>query len=210
MSAQQVRDSASWNSRIRDKEFVDAIIESGGQSFVCHQIILATSSTVFCAMFQADMREKETRKVFIEDIKPEVIALMLHWIYTGSNENGPPLCSGYTTNRAVEPHSLRRISPIENVPDEMSMELLRAADKYQLDKLKELCEANLCSILHVTNALELLVFGYLHNATRLKNAALKLVARNQATLSKTKVYQDFLIQFPRLACEVKSSQSHMD
>ena len=150
---------------------------------MCHQIILATSSPVFCAMFQADMREKETRTVVIQDVEPEIICLLLHWIYSGS---------------------------IENVPDEMSMELLRAADKYQLDKLKELCEANLCSILHVTNVLELLVLGYLHNATRLKNAALKLVARNQATLGKTKVYQDFLIQFPRLACEVKSSQSHMD
>ena len=92
----------------------------------------------------------------------------------------------------------------------MFIELLRAADKYQLDKLKELCEANLCSILNPTNVLELLVFGYLHNATRLKNAALKLVARKRATLSKTKVYQDFLIQFPRLAGEVESSQSHMD
>ena len=99
----------------------------------------------------------------------------------------------------------------------MFIELLRAADKYQLDKLKELCEANLCSILHVTNGLELLVFGYLHNATRLKNAAIKLVARNWATLRETKVFQDFLIQypglawdsFPRLAGEVPGP-SHMN
>ena len=195
MSAEQVRDSASWNSGIRDKEFVDAAIECGGQSFNCHQIILATSSPVFCAMFQADMREKETRTVVIQDVEPEIICLLLRWIYSSNRNRRKWIYSG----------------SIENVPDEMSMELLRAADKYQLDKLKELCEANLCSILHETNVLEFLVLGYLHNATRLKNAALKLVARNRTTLSKTKVFQDFLIQFPRLASEVnKSSQSHMD
>ena len=72
MSAEQWqwRDSASWNSGIRDEEFVDAAIECGGQSFMCHQIILATSSPIFCAMFQADMREKETRTVVIQDIEP--------------------------------------------------------------------------------------------------------------------------------------------
>ena len=200
MSAEQVRrDSASWNGGIRDKEFVDALIECGGQSFMCHQIILATSSPVFCAMFQADMREKETRTVFIQDIEPEIICLLLHWIYSGSIENAALLqtCKRQTRNSQI-------------CNNEMFIELLRAADKYQLDKLKELCEANLCSILNPTNVLELLVFGYLHNATRLKNAALKLVARKRATLSKTKVYKDFLIQFPTLAGEVESSQSHMD
>ena len=184
MSAGQARDSVNggWNRGIIDKEFVDAKIEcgAGGQSFMCHQIILATSSPVFCAMFQADMREKETRKVVIEDIKPEVIALMLHWIYSGW---------------------------IDSFREKEPLELLQAADKYQLDGLKELCEAKLCSILDVTNVIELLVFGDLHNATRLKNVALKMVARNQATLNKSKVYQDFLIQFPRLAGEVKSSRS---
>ena len=182
MRTGQVRDSVDvgWNSGIRDKEFVDAEIECGGQSFMCHQIILATSSPVFCAMFQADMREKETRKVVIEDIRPEVMALVLEWIYFGC---------------------------IESCREKEPLELLQAADKYQLDKLKELCEANLCSILDVTNVIELLVFGDLHNATRLKNVALKMVARNQVTLNKSKVYQDFLIQFPRLAGEVKSSRS---
>ena len=182
MSAGQARDSVNggWNRGIIDKEFVDAKIEcgAGGQSFMCHQIILATSSPVFCAMFQADMREKETRKVVIEDIKPEVIALMLQWIYSGWID--------FFEKEPLEP-----------------LELLQAADKYQLDGLKELCEAKLCSILDVTNVIYLLVFGDLHNATRLKNVALKMVARNQAKLSKTKVYQDFLIQFPRLAGEVQ-------
>ena len=47
-------------------------------------------------------------------------------------------------------------------------ELLAAADQYQLEKLKELCEVKLCSKLDVSNCIDLLLLGDLHHALTLK------------------------------------------
>ena len=64
---------------LADKEFSDVEILCDGSVFPCHQIILAARSPVFRAMLQADMKEKETRKIDIEDSKPEIVGEMLRF-----------------------------------------------------------------------------------------------------------------------------------
>ena len=44
-------------------------------------------SPVFRAMFQADMAEKKTKKVDIQDLHPDVVAEMLQFIYSGNTPN---------------------------------------------------------------------------------------------------------------------------
>ena len=67
-----------------DKEFTDIKIQCEGQSFDCHIAILAGRSPVFKAMFQSNMKEKETQKVAIDDFTPNVVAEMLNFIYMGT------------------------------------------------------------------------------------------------------------------------------
>lgn len=38
-------------------------------------------------MFQADMAEKKTKKVDIQDLHPDVVAEMLQFIYSGNTPN---------------------------------------------------------------------------------------------------------------------------
>ncbi|KAI9563144.1 hypothetical protein GHT06_010601 [Daphnia sinensis] len=47
-----------------------------------HAIILSARSSVFAAMFQCGMREANTRKVCIKDIKPDIFKQLLHYIYS--------------------------------------------------------------------------------------------------------------------------------
>ena len=106
--------SEHFGKLFNDKEFSDVEIKCDGEIFNCHQAILSTRSDVFRAMFQADMTESLTKKVNIEDIDSEVVRELLHFIYTGSVN--------------------------ENVLKEKARELLAAADMYQLDVLKNICE----------------------------------------------------------------------
>ena len=160
-----------------NKKFSDVKIISGNEEFHCHRIILSARSPVFEAMFRSDMIENNSEEVCIQDIDPEVVREILHFIYTGAPST-------------------------ETVMEEIGKELLGAAEMYQLDLLKNKCEEKLCSSLDVSNSVELLVLADLHQASMLRRMALSLVARNMDTIVNTDVYKDFIIRHPVLTLEV--------
>lgn len=169
--------SQHFASALNDNRFSDVKIKCGERVFECHQLILSLRSPVFQAMFEADMREKRDREVSVQNIRPEVIAEMLHFIYSGSISNG-------------------------NEFDEVASELLGAADQYQLELLKNICEDKLCLKLEVSNSIEFLVLGDLHQASNLKKMALRLVAKNICSIVNTDVYMSFHKDHPLLSLEV--------
>ena len=65
------------------KELCDVQLQCGEKIFDCHKFMLSARSPVFRAMFQAEMEEKKTNKVDINDLDPDILAEMLHFIYTG-------------------------------------------------------------------------------------------------------------------------------
>ena len=158
------------------KEFSDVEIECDGEIFNCHMNILSTRSDVFRAMFQADMTENRTKKVTIKDIDSDVVRGMLLFIYTGAT-NG-------------------------NVFKEKSRELFAAANMYQLDILKNICEDHLCSDLQINNAIENLIFGDTHQASKLRRMAMRVIARNIVKLVGTEEYQDLVKHHSLLAAEI--------
>ena len=118
------------------KEMSDIQIKCGDKTFEAHQVILSTWSPVFRGMFQAEMKEKETKTVEIQDLDPDVMLEMLKFFYIGS-------CNIHQKN-----------------PDpEDVMGLLEAADKYQVDVLKDKCEEAMISILEPNNCLRILDFA---------------------------------------------------
>ena len=151
-------------------------VECDGEIFNCHINILSTRSDVFRAMFQSDMTENITKKVTIQDIDSDVAREMLHFIYTGGT-NG-------------------------NLSIEKSKKLLAAAERYQLDVLKSICEDHLCSNLQINNALENLVFGDIHRASMLRWMALQVIARNLVKVVETEEYQNLVKHHPSLAAEI--------
>jgi len=162
---------------IAENNLSDLEITCDEQVFYCHQLILSARSPVFLAMFQADMKENRSKKVHIKDVKKAVFSELLHFIYTGKVSSDDSL-------------------------KEQAREILASANMYQLDLLKKLCEAHLVSTLNASNCLDLLVLGDLHQATRLKKAALNSVSMNLASLIEKDVYKDFLKQYPELVFEV--------
>ena len=158
-------------------KFSDVKITCGEEVFYCHRCILSVSSSVFEAMFLSDMTENISRIVNIKDIKPEVVKEMLYFIYNGETLT-------------------------ENSTHEFVMDLLRAADQYKLNLLKVRCEERLCSILEVSNSVELLVLADLHGAPKLRRMALRMVTRNIFAIIFTDAYEELNDRHPSLVLEI--------
>ena len=154
-------------------EYADITIVCGDEKFKCHKNILASRSPVFKTMFDADMKEKEAGSVEIKNMTPEVLENMLKYIYTSE---APDI-------------------------DTLTEDLFAAAEQYQLEKLKELCEAKLCSKIEVANCIEILVLADLYQATTLKVTALKFVADNIGNMDASE-WKKTLIAYPNLLVEV--------
>jgi len=157
-----------------NEEFADCKVVCRERVFDCHMFMLSSRSPVFRAMFSNNMEEATTKKVEIKDLSPEVVEDMLEFIYTG---NIPNLSQG-------------------------AGELLGAAEKYQLDQLKNICEDKLCSTTNIDNAVANLVLGDMYQAHHLKKMALSFVVKNMSTVVRTRDWKNHLLNQPLLMAEV--------
>jgi len=165
------------DSALVSKNHCDVIIKCGEKEFDCHQIILTSRSPVLATMLRIkqESSRKEKGKVCVEikDMNLAVFEDLLKYIYTGNSPN-------------VDSH-------VE--------ELFAAADRYELEQLKELCEVKLCSRLAISNCIDLLILADLHRGQTLRAAALQYVSKN---IHKIKAcdWQESLIANPTLMAEV--------
>lgn len=150
-----------------DKKFSDAQIMVGDRVFNVHKCILDARSDYFSAMFGSEMKEKRENEVKIKDVSHEVMQEVLRFIYTGRANN----------------------------LEILKADLFIAADEYNIEGLKTLCEDALIRDLRVENALDLLVFADQYNSGSIKEAAMKFfnVHRKQiVSLKGTKAVTDAL------------------
>jgi len=165
-----------------NRDFADVKVACGDRVFECHQFMLSARSPVFRAMFQADMTEAASKRVDIQDLASDVVNDMLVYIYTGNTPN------------------LSRVAG----------ELLGAADKYQLEQLKALCEERLCSSLEIGNCVTYLVLGDMYQAHQLKRMALSFVVKNMSSVVRSKDWKERLICQPSLMAEVMEAMARKE
>ena len=88
----------------------------------------------------------------IDDLDKDVLHNLLLFIYTGKVEEGL---------------------------EEKAFGMLTAAEYYDLKVLKHKCEELLCEKLDIDNALEMLVFADLNNASILRSQAVRFITANR-------------------------------
>ncbi|UYV61388.1 SPOPL [Cordylochernes scorpioides] len=156
------------------QKFSDVILNVNGREFYAHKAILAARSPVFSAMFEHEMEEKKQNRVDITDMDHEVLREMLRFIYTGRAPN----------------------------LDRMADDLLAAADKYALDRLKVLCEEALSSSLSVETAADVLILADMHSADQLKAHAIDFINTRHATdVMETAGWKSMVFRQPHLIAE---------
>lgn len=150
--------------------FADCILASGNKEFKVHKAILAARSPVFSAMFEHGMAEARNDRVQIDDVDPDVLKEMLRFMYTGLAPN----------------------------MERMADDLLAAADKYQLERLKVLCEQAMCMSLSNENSCDTLTLADLHSAEHLKMQAIEYINLHANEVMETDGWKVLVKEHPQL------------
>jgi speckle-type POZ protein len=160
---------------ITDDKFADFVFKVGNVKIPAHRVILAARSPVFAAMFQHDMTENKTNETEITDVTPAAFKALLRFIYTGHCE-------------------------VENLEEQ----LLVAANKYDIQDLKQICAKEMRKKLTVDNAVDLLIFSDLHQAKDLKDGAIRFINKNAPAVMKTPSWTNFPKSHQHLVYELYS------
>ncbi|XP_062227709.1 BTB/POZ and MATH domain-containing protein 1-like [Phragmites australis] len=152
----------------------DVTLVVSGESFAAHKAILASRSPVFMAEFFGHMKEKLLQRVEIKDMEAAVFRAMLSFIYTDS-----------------VPEPGRQEDGII-----IAQHLLVAADRYGLDRLKSMCEDELCNGLSVETAATTLALAEQHGCSRLKDGCVEHIAANLDAVMATEGYKHLMASFP--------------
>ncbi|KAJ3687077.1 hypothetical protein LUZ61_016241 [Rhynchospora tenuis] len=138
----------------------DVTFEVNGQTFNAHMCILAMRSKVFRAQFFGPLKEKSGTIIKIEDMEAPVFKSLLDFIYS---ETIPEF---EETDESEKKHNL-------------AQHLLVAADRYDLERLKIMCENILYGNINKSNVISFLLLAERNNCIHLKEACLKLLASSQ-------------------------------
>ncbi|XP_049366475.1 BTB/POZ and MATH domain-containing protein 3 isoform X1 [Solanum verrucosum] len=172
----------------------DIVFWVGEEAFKGHKLILAARSPVFRAQFFGLLGNPKTDELEIEDIEPSVFKAMLQYIYS---DELPDLIeiTGSTstcTSTIVMQH------------------LLAAADRFGLDRLKELCEAKLCEEVNVDTVATTLSLAEQHRCPQLKAICLKFAATNLGVVMQKDGFKHLEESCPLLLSELLETVASVD
>ncbi|KAK1643429.1 hypothetical protein QYE76_061234 [Lolium multiflorum] len=144
---------------LKNKDAADLTIQVGGQSFSAHRCVLAARSPVFKAELLGAMKENSGTPIEICDMEANVFKSLLHFIYT---DKLPPVLESASNNGAGQLA--------------MAGHLLVAADRYDIGRLKLICEEKLCNQIDSKMVATSLALAEQHGFHDLKEACLKFLA----------------------------------
>ena len=159
----------------------DVTFEVDDEKMPAHKIILQARSPVFKALLTGPMREGHEGSVAIQDVKAPVFKALLHFAYSDalpSDLQGPRL----------------------EVP--MAQHLLAAADRFQLIRLRCICEQRLCETVEVETVATTLALAEQNNARELKRVCLEFVSKHLQPVMATEGYQYMTMTCPQLQSEL--------
>lgn len=151
------------------------LVANDGQEFPAHVLILSSRSPVFAAMFIHDMKEQREKSVTIDDLNSQAVKGLLDFIYTD----------------AFPPESLV-----------LTEQLLYAAHKYSIPRLKRFCEEVMAAGLNTENAAEFLSAAHLYEATQLRIAAKHFTARHIREVKQTQGWKNLHSNSPHIVDEI--------
>lgn len=85
--------------------------------------------------------------------------------------------------------------------EKMADDLLAAADKYDLERLKMLCEESLCNNLSNETAADILILADMHSANQLKFHAIEFINSHATDVMETTGWKQMITRHPHLVAE---------
>ncbi|KAG8378623.1 hypothetical protein BUALT_Bualt07G0004700 [Buddleja alternifolia] len=147
---------------LESRQGADVFFKVAGESFCAHKCILAAHSPVFMSRLSDDHQPQE---IVIPDIEPRTFKALLWFIYTG---------------RILEEEQEAFGDSAPLILKSFWGKMLAAADQFELEGLKMVCESRILERLSGESVAYLLHLADLYHATELKDACFKFLAENQA------------------------------
>ncbi|XP_004503177.1 BTB/POZ and MATH domain-containing protein 3 [Cicer arietinum] len=174
----------------------DMVFKVKSESFKAHKLILAARSPVFRAQFFGLVGDPCLEEVVVEDIEPFIFKAMLLFIYSDKLPDidevmgSIPMCS-YTV---------------------MVQHLLAAADLYNLDRLKMLCESKLSEEINTETVATTLALAEQHHCPQLKAICLKFIANptNLGAVMQSEAFLHLKESCPSMLLELLETFASVD
>lgn len=156
----------SLHRMLTDAIYTDVTIDTKNGSISAHRAVLSACSPVFRSMFSHGLAEKELSVVKICDMSTKVCRVFLDYIYG---------------NLAAEEFVAHRLA------------LIRAADKYDMADLKDVCHESLLEDIDAKNVLERLQVAHLYRLQRLKAGCLRYLVNFRKVYEVIDEFNEFLL-----------------
>ena len=166
------------NKLFMAKNTFDLKIICEGKILECHKNVLCCRSDIFDVMFSNDeMIEAQSREVEINDIQADTMETFLYFLYHDQVQD----------NKMI------------------NAKLLRAAHKYNVLELMEVCTDYLKKNLSFENATDVLVSAHLTDKKDLFEIASDFIYENKGKVVKTIAWDEFKKTNPTMAIDIFSS-----
>uniref|UniRef100_A0ACD6A1Q6 Uncharacterized protein n=1 Tax=Avena sativa TaxID=4498 RepID=A0ACD6A1Q6_AVESA len=146
---------------LKNMDGADVTFQVGGERFSAHRSVLAARSSVLTAELFGGMKENLCDPIKIGDMEADVFKSLLHFIYTDSL---PVLAHEGTDEGATRGDVVA------------ASHLLVAADRYNIERLKLICEEKLCNHIDSSMVATTLALAEQHSCNGLKGACFEFLA----------------------------------
>jgi len=151
-----------WKRYLNNEHLSDLSLAVDGYTIPVHRVVLAARCAYFQRMFESGMREASEKQVVISDVPHAVFMLILEHLYTDMVE----------------------------IPSTAALSLFAAADRFGVDRLKQLCAAKIEAELSICNVCAALTVADQHNAADLLEAAVSFIVTHFADVHATEGFKD--------------------
>jgi len=148
-----------------------------GESIKAHRNILAARASYFARVFEGKWKESATNQVEVPDFNPKVFKAAIKYLYGGLPEGDW----------------------------DFWIELLKAADKYEMIELKELCESTIAANLDHDNVIDAVLLADEYNCSNLLTCAKVFFKIHVGSLKESKQKWQQLKRNPALLLELFES-----
>ena len=166
-----------------DRMCTDVVFDVEGTQIAAHKIMLSARSPVFKALLTGPMKESHADHITIKDIKAPVFKILLYFAYA---DDLPVDIQGSKLDVPLAQH------------------LLAAADRFQLLRLRCICEARLCDSVSVETVATTLALAEQNNAKELKRVCLEFVSKHLQAVMATESYEYMIKTCPELQSQLLS------
>ncbi|KAJ4732164.1 BTB/POZ/MATH-domain protein [Rhynchospora pubera] len=169
----------------------DVTFNVSGGIFDAHRCVLAAVSPVFRAQFFGPMKGKVNQSIEIKDMEPSIFKSMLHFIYSDSIPE------------------LEKVKDNKDASIALAQHLLVAADRYGLERLKNLCEKKIYEFMDANNVATTFTLAEQHNCSELKVACLEFIKRPEvlAAVMQTEGFEHMTKSCPTILEELRSKNT---